>query len=399
MSCNICKVRFTRASDLKRHERSKKHNEHIAALINTSRHRKNNSSNSSSEEDVQDTQHADRPAWFFDGVSKKTFPSDCSIIIKTILQRSGFEIDFQSLTNCQDTRTLLTAYKTGLFTLLRNAHRIFGEAFQFSIVLQIVVTRGIFCNETDADTLVFHNASKFRFLQTPLQIMDRLNNAIHELIVSEEDKQEQEGSGYCIAYIMKGILRLVRCRPVRPGENYGNHNNIIMSKLLRSKVIVNVKQPAGLNEHSCRCLAQCILAKRFPSAFGKKKNLISRAQSYSHLYNRLDWSAITKWPADIRCIPQLERDNNLSINIYCYEEDIQSPGKKILLPLQISNRMCCYNPACKPNDEDTCVHEIDLLLLDDYVNVTDSLDKREKKKIISHFVLIKSIRKFLFGQE
>ena len=169
-------------------------------------------------------------------------------------------------------------------------------------------------------------------------------------ILDKIGKWLSQGSGWMLDHIKGHFVNLVKYSPLN-GSSY-----IELPKELKNpkKGLVNIK-----NENDNECFRWCHLAKLYSS---QVKNHPERTSHYKKYVNTVNYNGIT-FPVSIKQISKVEQLNNISINVFGYEN-------KQPYPLYISK-----------NDDETT---LDLLLITQDEN--------------QHYVWIKDFNRFMFNQ-
>ena len=210
--------------------------------------------------------------------------------------------------------------------------------YKVSLVMKVEMTKGD--GKTKVQTPYF--ASK------PYTILSQhdIENAIakaQSAIETNIDKWTREGSGWVVTRVMCLYVNIAKYQPLT-GNSYMELPDTLKSK----KAIINVK-----NDDQ-KCLMWSLLSARHPV----KKNA-QRVTKYKDHEKELNFAGI-EFPTPLNQIPNVEHQNNLSINVFGYSE---SAG---IHPLYLS--------------KDHTRDPINLLLI----------TKVEDGKILSHYCWIKN---------
>ena len=173
----------------------------------------------------------------------------------------------------------------------------------------------------------------------------------HQRIDSQIDKWTKEGSGWVVNRVICLYVNIAKYQPLK-GSSY-----IELPKYLKNKkAIVNVRN----NDN--KCLEWALLSSLYPAHDNPH-----RVSKYKDHENELNLTGVG-FPVTLKDIPKVEKQNNLTINVFGYS---QRPG---------------IHPLYLTNDLD---HEpINLLLL---TEVKDG-------KIISHYSWIKDFNRLCQDQ-
>src|SRR5207244_194012 len=176
----------------------------------------------------------------------------------------------------------------------------------------------------------------------------------------------REGSGWVIDEILK--LRLVTSEysPLA-GSSYIHLDKYLSSK----KALINIQ-----NDDQ-KCFLWSVLAYLHPA--GKNSN---RVEKYKQFESRLNLNGI-EWPMKLNDVPKFERQNDISISIYGYEEgyyDKESRRNvKEVFPIRISNEMRQQHIQLLLVSDDTKQHYVLIK------NFNRLLSDRTKTHIASHY--------------
>ena len=146
------------------------------------------------------------------------------------------------------------------------------------------------------------------FASKPYTILSQhdIENAIeetHRNIDTQKDKWTREGSGWVVTRAMCLYVNIAKYQPLT-GSSYMELPDTLKSK----KAIINVK-----NDDQ-KCLMWSLLSARHPV----KKNA-QRVNKYIAHQDELDFTGI-EFPTPLNQIPNVEHQNNLSINVFGYSE-------------------------------------------------------------------------------
>ena len=218
--------------------------------------------------------------------------------------------------------------------------------YKVSLVMKVEMTKG--GGKTKVQTPYF--ASK------PYTILSQhdIENAIakaQSAIETNIDKWTKEGSGWVVDRVETMYVNIAKYQPLT-GSSYMELSDTLKSK----KAIINVK-----NDDQ-KCLMWSLLSARHPV----KKNA-QRVNKYFGFAKELNFTGI-EFPTPLNQIPNVEHQNNLSINVFGYSE---SAG---IHPLHLT--------------KDHTRDPINLLLI----------TKVEDGKILSHYCWIKDFNRLCFDQ-
>ena len=182
------------------------------------------------------------------------------------------------------------------------------------------------------------------FISTTSNVDDQIDNSFQQLS-NRIEIFEREGSGWTIDQIVKLEIKIAKYSPIS-GSSYTS----LPKKLKDKKAILNIMNN---DDH---CFKWSILAQLHPVHRKDNPNRVSNYVQYESSY---DWSMISS-PTPISDIIKFEKKNNISINVFGWEDEE-------IFPLQITQFR----------------HEkhVNLLLISDGVN--------------RHFCLIRNISRLL----
>ena len=167
------------------------------------------------------------------------------------------------------------------------------------------------------------------------------------------DKWTNQGSGWTVNQIKGVYLEIAKYTPVKVGSYID-----LPKYLKRKEAIVNVKN------QDQQCLKWALLSALHPVEHGSHPDRVSKYRPYE---NELDFTGID-FPTPLNQIPNVEHQNNLSINVFGYTE---SAG---VHPLYLT--------------KDLDKSPINLMLI----------TKVEDGKILSHYCWIKDFNRLCFNQ-
>ena len=147
------------------------------------------------------------------------------------------------------------------------------------------------------------------FASTTPNVEEQLSDALCQL----EDRIncfERDGSGWVLDRIMKLEIKIGVYDPIS-GSSYFK----LPEKLIEKKAVLNIK-----NNDNC-CFKYSILAHLFPVT---RTNNPDRVSQYKQHESSLDWSNI-KFPTPLSDVPKFEKKNEISVNVFGYEDDIVFP--------------------------------------------------------------------------
>ena len=172
--------------------------------------------------------------------------------------------------------------------------------YKVSLVLKVEMTKA----QGDGKSKVEHPY----FASKPYTILSQhdIENAIdkgHQAIDAQMDKWTRQGSGWVVTRVLCLYVNISKYTPLK-GSSY-----IELPKYLKKKeAIINVRNQDN------ECLKWALLSARHPV----KKNA-QRVTKYKDHENELDFTGI-EFPTPLNQIPNVEHQNNLSINVFGYSE-------------------------------------------------------------------------------
>ena len=218
--------------------------------------------------------------------------------------------------------------------------------YKVSLVLNVEMTKGD--GKTKVQTPYF--ASKPFVILRPEDIDEAIDKG-HQAIDAQIEKWTKEDSGWVVTRVLCLYVNIAKYQPLK-GSSYMELPDTLKSK----KAIINVK-----NDDQ-KCLMWSLLSARHPV----KKNA-QRVTKYKDHEKELNFAG-KEFPTPLNQIPNVEHQNNLSINVFGYSE---SAG---IHPLYLT--------------KDLTSDPINLLLI----------TKVEDGKILSHYCWIKDFNRLCFEQ-
>ena len=173
--------------------------------------------------------------------------------------------------------------------------------FKVSLVLKVEMTKTTADGKTKVQTPYF--SSK------PYTILSQhdIENAIeegHQAIDAQLDKWTKEGSGWVVNRVTCLYVNIAKYTPLK-GSSY-----IELPKYLKDKkAIINVK-----NEDN-KCLKWALLSALHP--VGSNPHRVSKYKQYE---NELNFAGVG-FPVTLKDIPKVEKQNNLTINVFGYSDE------------------------------------------------------------------------------
>ena len=220
------------------------------------------------------------------------------------------------------------------------------QQYKVSLVLKVEMTKGDGKRKVQQP----YFSSKPYTILSPHDIENAIEEG-HQRIDSQIDKWTKEGSGWVVTRVMCLYVNIAKYQPLT-GSSYMELPDTLKSK----KAIINVK-----NDDQ-KCLMWSLFSARHPV----KKNA-QRVNKYFGFAKELNFTGI-EFPTPLNQIPNVEHQNNLSINVFGYSE---SAG---IHPLYLT--------------KDHTRDPINLLLI----------TKVEDGKILSHYCWIKDFNRLCFDQ-
>lgn len=166
-----------------------------------------------------------------------------------------------------------------------------------------------------------------------------------EVLLSRCDAYEGMGSGWVIQRIVGSYINFAQYRPLK-GSSWVD----LPDEIKGTKAVLNIKNDDN------KCFMWSVLAHLHPVA----KNG-GRVNNYKKFEDELK---IKKFPVGIDQIPQIEKNNNININVFIYEKEV--------IPLYISKDP--YNAI------DLFLHDEHYTLIKDFDKLNYSYNKHKAKK-------------------
>ena len=214
------------------------------------------------------------------------------------------------------------------------------QQYKATLVLRVEMTKTTADGKRKVQQPYF--SSKPYTILSPHDIENAIEEG-HQRIDSQIDKWTKEGSGWVVTRVLCLYVNISKYTPLK-----GSSCMELPKYLKKKEAIINVRNQDN------ECLKWALLSARHPV----KKNA-QRVTKYKDHENELDFTGI-EFPTPLNQIPNVEHQNNLSINVFGYSE---SAG---IHPLYLS--------------KDHTRDPINLLLI----------TKVEDGKILSHYCWIKN---------
>ncbi|XP_065198789.1 uncharacterized protein LOC135830431 [Sycon ciliatum] len=177
------------------------------------------------------------------------------------------------------------------------------KGVKVSLTLQVEMEKGD--DITTTDTPYFRSGPMT--VTTSHEIDNGIQTA-HTQIHTNIDKWIQNGSNWHINHITRFNVDVAAYQPMR-GKSYIDLPN----ELKKKKAIINVKNKDD------KCLMWALLSALYPA----KKNS-DRVTQYTDYSNKLDLFGID-FPTPLSQISKVEKQNNLAINVFGYEDNVIYP--------------------------------------------------------------------------
>ena len=172
--------------------------------------------------------------------------------------------------------------------------------YKVSLVLKVEMTKGD--GKTKVHTPYF--ASKPFVILRPEDIDEAIEEG-HRNIDTQMDKWTREGSGWTVTKVLCLYVNIAKYQPLK-GSSY-----IELPKYLQTKkAIVNVRN----NDN--KCLEWALLSALHPVEHGSHPDRVSKYKPYE---NELNFAGVG-FPITLKDIPNVEKQNNLAINVFGYSE-------------------------------------------------------------------------------
>ena len=188
-------------------------------------------------------------------------------------------------------------------------------------------------------------------------VTDKLKEDMLQDFYKASDEAKLRGSGWTVGEVLKIDLKQTKYHPIL-GKSYIP----LDPKLSMKKGIVNIQNKDN------KCFMWSVLAKLYP--VNKNANKVS---SYREHVNKLDFTDI-EFPVKVEDIDIFEENNNLSVNVYTWDRELDDETGCGLQPLRISK----YSPTFEEPSES----HIDLCLI----------EKGESY----HYTLIKNMSRLIY---
>ena len=172
--------------------------------------------------------------------------------------------------------------------------------YKFSLVLKVEMTKGD--GKTKVQTPYF--ASKPFVILRPEDIDEAIEEG-HRNIDTQIDKWTCQGSGWVVTRVLCLYVNIAKYAPLK-GSSY-----IELPKYLKKKeAIINVRN------NDSKCLKWALLSALHPVEHGSHPDRVSKYKPYE---NELNFAGVG-FPITLKDIPNVEKQNNLAINVFGYSE-------------------------------------------------------------------------------
>ena len=172
--------------------------------------------------------------------------------------------------------------------------------YKVSLVLKVEMTKGD--GKTKVQTPYF--ASKPYTILSQHDIENAIEEA-HRNIDAQMDKWTREGSGWVVTRVLCLYVNIAKYQPLT-GSSYMELPKYLQTK----KAIVNVRN----NDN--KCLEWALLSALHPVEHGSHPDRVSKYKPYE---NELNFAGVG-FPITLKDIPNVEKQNNLAINVFGYSE-------------------------------------------------------------------------------
>ena len=254
-----------------------------------------------------------------------------------------FDIGFEKDEDYETTITQsLIPIKEVLIASLKNL-----KTLKFYICYEIQMTKELESNYTT--TSHFHTSTKSLYQTSKIE---EILEACKSKVFTSIETFNRRGSGWVFTDIVDIELYVAQYQPTAGGSY------IELPPLLKKKSsLLNIKN----NDN--QCLKWCLLAALFPKS--DRDDHQCRTKSYKEHEDQLEFAGV-RWPATLIEIPKVEKLNQIRINVYGFDDELNTG----VFPLYIS----------KSRES----RVISLLLINNDIN--------------QHYVLIKSLDGLLRGK-
>ncbi|CAG2243460.1 unnamed protein product [Mytilus edulis] len=184
---------------------------------------------------------------------------------------------------------------------------------QFPLKIKIIITSE-FTTPMAFDRIESHYSHPVEVVLTQNNLSTFYNNLLDKF-KAWVDKFQERGSGFVFDGIKSVKVKLYK-------YEYQRASSYIPLQF-KSSNIINVQ-----NKNDNKCFLWSILASLFPA--NKDKQRVTKYKEYE---NEINMKGI-EYPVSIKDIPKVEKQNNLSINVFALEDQT---NKQSLFPIYISN--------------------------------------------------------------
>lgn len=182
-------------------------------------------------------------------------------------------------------------------------------------------------------------------------------HVVSSILALIEDFQEMD-SGWALTKILNLMLNINKCNPMHAGCCVD-----LPETIKKKKAVINVEVKDNT------CFPRSIVAKLHPA-----KNNVSRPNSYPDYNTVLDMKGITL-PVRFDQIPKFEEQNDVSINIYLWNENVESCAPFLLTANKRDNHV---NLIMVETPEDNVYH---FALINNLSRLVSSQTNKHKGKL------------------
>ena len=181
-------------------------------------------------------------------------------------------------------------------------------------------------------------------------VSDKLKEKILQDFYKASDEAKLRGSGWTVGEVLKIELRQSKYHPIL-GKSYVP----LDPKLTLKKGIVNIQNDDD------KCFMWSVLAKLYPV-----KSNANKVSSYRNHVDKLDFADV-QFPVKVEDIDIFEENNNLSINVYTWDRELDDETGCGLQPLRLSEH--------SPTFEEPGERHIDLCLIGDHYTLIKNMSR------------------------
>lgn len=179
-------------------------------------------------------------------------------------------------------------------------------------------------DEYDVIKHTVYFSTKNRLISFGMNLHEHYQKNIVDQIMKAEEHAAMEGSGFTLSKIIRLDVQVNKYEPLK-GSSYIP----TPEKLKKKRALINV-----VNEYDEYCFKYAVLSALHPEV-----SKPDRVVSYYEFENELNFDGID-FPVRLEDIDKFVRQNeNISINVYCYEEGGGKKKKDYVRPLRVSTEV------------------------------------------------------------